>query len=102
MNPRVPFTYEELGRWVENFAAAHARRVNPAIEVRVETDGDREGRRYDLRLGLGGRWQAPPLELDVADVTEGRARFAWCEELARTIRDEARRVVAAAREPRPA
>jgi hypothetical protein len=102
MNPRIPASYGELGRWLANFALSHARREHPALEARVEMDGEREDRDYGLRLGLGGRWQAPPLELTMAEVADGRTRFAWCEELARAIRDEARRLVAAAREPRSA
>jgi hypothetical protein len=102
MNPRIPFTYGELGAWLRNFAASHAKRTHAAVEARVETDGDREGRSYGLRLGLGGRWQAPPIELTLAEVAEGRTRFAWCEELARTIRNEAQRLAAAAQEPRSA
>jgi hypothetical protein len=102
MNPRIPLTYGELGEWLRNFAASHAKRVYAAVEARVEIDGDREGRGYGLRLGLGGRWQAAPRELTLAEVAEGRTRFAWCEELARKIRDEARQLAAAAREPRSA
>jgi hypothetical protein len=106
MNPKIPVTYAELGRWLEIFAASHAKRVHAAVVARVEMDGEREGQTYGLRLGLGDRWQppagAPPSVLTVAEVAEGRTRFAWCEDLARTIRDEARRLVAAAREPRTA
>jgi hypothetical protein len=103
MNPRIPATYAETARWLQNSAASHAKREHPAIEAVVEADGAREGRSYGLRLVLHGRTappaEAPPIELSYPDVAEGRTRFAWCEALAERIRAEARRLVSEQREP---
>jgi hypothetical protein len=98
VNPRIPADYQEVARWLENFATSHAKRGNPRIEAIVEWGDDREGRSYGLRLTLDGATRPPAglprVELDYTDVAAGRTRFAWCEALARRIRDEASRLVA--------
>jgi hypothetical protein len=96
MNPRVPVGYEDVGRWLRNFARSHGKREHPGVEVVVEADGARQGRSYGLRLVLAGRMEppvaTPPTEFDYAEVAEGRTRFAWCESLAQRIRAEVRRL----------
>jgi hypothetical protein len=96
MNPRIPVGYDEVGRWLRNFANSHAKREHPRAEAVIEIDREREGESYGLRLALGGRLQpppaAPPMEFGYAEVAEGRSRFAWCEALAQRLRGEARRL----------
>ena len=99
MNPRIPADYHELGGWLQRFAVSHAKRESPQVEAIVETAGEREGRALGLRLSLGaGAWRDAVRselgELSVAEVAEGRTRFAWCEALAQRIRGEARRLIA--------
>ena len=97
MNPRIPVGYDEVGRWLRNFALSHGRREHPRADALLEIDREREGESYGLRLALDGRLQppadAPPLEFGYAEVAEGRARFAWCEALAQRLRGEVRRLV---------
>lgn len=97
MNPKIPASYEEVGRWLRGFAVSHAKRESPRIEATVETEGEREGKSYGLRLTLGALTipprEAPPLEFSYEEVREGRTRFAWCEALARRLRAEARRLI---------
>jgi len=90
MNPAIPMSYAELGRWLENFATSHARREHPGVVVRIEMGDAREGRSYGLRLILGARMHPPPdagpIELSAKEVADGRTRFAWCEALGERIR----------------
>lgn len=106
MNPAIPMGYAEVGRWLENFAASHAKREHAAIVARVDADDARAGRAYGLRLVLGERARppagSPPLELPFAEVAAGRSRFAWCEALAQRVRAEARVLVEASRPARSA
>jgi hypothetical protein len=96
MNPKIPVAYDEVGRWLHNFAVSHAKREDPRAEAIVETGEAREGHSYGLRLVLDGRQypagELPPLEFGYAEVAEGRTRFAWCEALAQRLRAEARRL----------
>jgi hypothetical protein len=98
MNPAIPMTYAELGRWLENFVTSHARREHPGIVVHVDMEEARGQRSCGLRLALGDRAYppvgAPPIELDAKEVADGRTRFAWCEALAQRIRADARRLLA--------
>ena len=98
MNPKIAVGYDEMARWLRNFATSHAKRENPRAEVIVETGGEREGRSCGLRLVLAGRLHPPadqpPLEFGFAEVAEGRTRFAWCESLAQRFRGEVSRLVA--------
>jgi hypothetical protein len=98
MNPKIAVGYEDVARWLHNFATSHAKREHPRAEVIVDTGGDREGRSYGLRLVLDARRHPPadqpPLEFGFAEVAEGRTRFAWCESLAQRIRGEVHRLVA--------
>jgi hypothetical protein len=99
MNPRIAVGYDEVARWLHNFATSHAKREDPRAEAIVDTGGDREGRAYGLRLLLDGRMHPPadhaPLEFGFAEVAEGRTRFAWCESLAQRLRSEVHRLAAA-------
>lgn len=105
MNPRIPVDYAEAGRWLQNFAASHAKRESPRLEASVEMDEAREGRSYGVRLILGAAAEppggAPPIELAYAEVAEGRTRFAWCEGLADRLRADARRLLAQGQRDEP-
>lgn len=96
--------YEEVARWLANFVTSHAKRESPRVEAIVEGEGERENRSYGVRLRLGQRVLpppgAPPLELDFADVSAHRGDLAWCDGLARRVRDLARQLIAAEREER--
>src|SRR5262245_38697047 len=98
MNPKIAVEYDEVARWLHNFATSHAKREHPRAEGVVDTAGDREGRSYGLRLVLDGRLHPPadqpPIEFGFAEVVEGRTRFAWCESLAQRLRGEVNRLAA--------
>jgi hypothetical protein len=82
--------YEEVGRWLWNFAAAHAKRENLRVEALVDTADAREGKTYGVRLRLGERVLPPadeaPLEIAYADVAANRGSLAWCDALATRVR----------------
>ena len=96
--------YEEVARWLQNFAMAHAKRVDPRIEASVDTAGPREGRSYGIRVRLGERWvpESGALDLDFADVARERGSLAWCDALARRIRVAAESALSPAAPARPA
>ncbi len=85
--------YWEVERWLRLFATSHAKRVSPRIEVFLETEGDRIGKGYGLRLIVGPLYQPPlgslPLELTFQEISARRLTFAWCDRLAREIRRQA-------------
>ncbi len=90
---------DEVGRWLRNFVASHAKRESPRVEAVIEASGDGEGLRYAVSLVMGER-RAPardhsPLELSLPEIEAGRARLAWCEELAARVRGVARGLVGA-------
>jgi hypothetical protein len=93
--------YEEVARWLENFAVSHAKRENPKIEAVLETEGSREGSSYGLRLRLGQRLVPapgqPPLELSFREVADNRGNLTWCSALAARIRSVARELSEAER-----
>src|SRR3989304_5029048 len=64
--------YWEVERWFRLFATSHAKRVSPRIEVFLETEGERIGRGYGLRLILGSLYQppvgAPPMEVSFPEI----------------------------------
>jgi hypothetical protein len=101
MNPRIPVGYDEVGRWLWNFAVSHGKREHPRAQAKVDAEGDREQRSYGLTLALDGR-TAPTMELGFGEVAEGRTRFAWCEALAQRIRSEVRGLASGAGVGRPA
>ena len=82
-------SYDEITRWVWNFATSHAKRVDPRIEVEVDAGDEREGVSYGLRLALGAR-HTRTIELDYKDVAAGRGGLAWCAARAERIRELAR------------
>lgn len=88
--------YEEVGRWLRNFVAAHAKRADPRLEAVVETDGPRGGLSYGVRVRRGASWAPgrgePPLELDYAEVARERGRLAWCDTVAGRVRALAARL----------
>jgi hypothetical protein len=89
--------YEEVGRWLENFATSHAKRESPRVEATVDTGGAHEGHSYRLSLRLDDR-RLPasgdaPLELAYPEVAQRRGSMAWCAELAERVRELARRLV---------
>jgi hypothetical protein len=91
--------YGEVGRWLANFTASHAKREHPRIEAMVDAAGAREGHSYGVRLRLGARvLPAPdqsPLELAYPEVMQNRGRLAWGADLAGRIRTLAGRLAAA-------
>jgi hypothetical protein len=93
--------YEEVARWLGNFAASHAKRENPKAEAVLEAEGPREGSSYGLRLRLGERLMPapgqPPLELPFREVADNRGSLAWCSALAARIRSVARELSEAER-----
>jgi len=98
--------YQEVGRWLRNFVASHAKRENPRAEAMVDDDGSREGRSYGVRLKLGEEVRPPasnpPLELAFADVAAGRGGLAWCAALAERVRALAREFRAGTGAQKPA
>jgi len=86
-------TYHEVARWLWNFLTAHAKRVDPRIEVVLDEDDEREGKSYGARLRFGHRF-GPPLEFAFRDVADHRGSLAWCSALADRTRGLARELVA--------
>jgi len=86
--------YAEVGRWVANFVASHAKREDPRVEAVVETDGEREGRSYGIRLRVGERLVPPatkaPIELPFVEMRDRRGDMAWCQAFATRVRTLAR------------
>ena len=76
--------YDEIERWLRNFAVSHAKRVDPRIEVELDAGDEREGVSYGLRLKLGARHTAT-VEFDFKDVAANRGSLAWCAALAERI-----------------
>jgi hypothetical protein len=87
-------TYHEVARWLRNFLTAHAKRVDPRIEVELEANDEREGKSYGAHLRLGQR-VGPLVELDYRDVAANRGSLAWCAALAERTTQGARELGAA-------
>jgi hypothetical protein len=89
--------YEEVGRWLWNFVAAHAKRENARIEALVDMADARGGQSYGARLSLGERSLPPAgepaIEIAYADAAANRGSLAWCDALAARIRALAREFV---------
>jgi hypothetical protein len=77
--------YDEVARWLENFATSHAKRENLQAEVLLDTERPREGKSYALRVRVGERL-SPKVELDFAEVRDRRGGLAWCQALADRVR----------------
>ena len=90
--------YEEVRRWLHNFALSHAKRESPRIEAIVEGDGPDEGERFGVRLRLGERVLpapgAEPLRLSYAEVRDQRGSLVWGQALAGRVREMARQLLA--------
>ena len=92
--------YEEVSRWLANFVTSHAKRESlRAWRPSWRRRAPRESRSYGVRLRLGTRVSpppgAPPMELDFARcLALHRGDLAWCDALARRVRDLARRLIA--------
>jgi hypothetical protein len=87
-------TYHDVARWLRNFLTAHAKRVDPRIEVELDADDVREGKSYGARLRFGPHL-GPLVELDLRDVAANRGGLAWCAALAERTRQWARELLAA-------
>ena len=85
-------TYDEVARWLRNFLTAHAKRVDPRVEVVLEHGDEREGKSYGARLRFGQRL-SPAIEFDFPGVAANRRSLAWCSDLAERIRSLARDLV---------
>ena len=86
-------TYQEVGRWVRNFLTAHAKRVDPRLEVVFDDADGREGQSYGATLRCGRRL-APTLELGYREVADNRGALAWCTTLAEHVKRLACELVA--------
>ena len=87
-------SYHEVARWLRNFLASHAKRVDPRIEAALDAGDAREGASFRPRLIFAGR-ETPVRELAYADVAANRGSLAWCAALAELTRGLAREVLAA-------
>ena len=86
-------SYDEVARWLKMFLNSHAKREHPRIEAVLEDDDAREGDSYAARLVLGER-KSPVMEFDYKIVAAHRGELAWCMDLARRVRREARMLLA--------
>jgi hypothetical protein len=90
-------SYQEVARWLQNFVTSHAKRESPRVEAVVETEGERDGKSYGVRLRLGDRTlppqTKPPFELTYAEVADGKGSLAWCQAMAKRIRGWARELL---------
>jgi len=87
-------TYEEVARWLWNFLTAHAKRVDPRIEVVLDAGDEREGKSYGARLSFRGQF-GPAIEFEFRDVADNRGSLAWCSAFAERTKSLARELVAA-------
>ena len=85
--------YEEVARWLENFATSHAKREDLRAECALDTEGAREGASYGLRVRIGERL-SPAIELSFDDVAANRGGMAWCQALAGRVRGLVRETAA--------
>lgn len=96
-------SYEEVARWLWNFATSHAKRESPLVEAVLETPEERAGKSYGLRLRLGDRHfpalNQPSIEFAYPEVAEGKASFAWCDAWAGRVRGWARELLDAGAGP---
>jgi hypothetical protein len=85
-------SYREVERWLRNFLTAHAKRVDPRVEVELEAGDEREGTSYGARLRFG-RQVSILVEFDYREVADNRGRLAWCSALAERTQGLARGLV---------
>ena len=86
-------SYDEVARWLKMFLNSHAKREDPRIEAVLDDDEARENVSYAARLVLGDR-TSPVMEFDYKTVAAHRGELAWCLDLARRVRREARALLA--------
>ena len=89
-------SYDEVARWLWNFLSSHAKRVDPRVEVELETGDARKGKSYGARLRFGADVSAV-VELDYREVADNRGSLAWCQDLAARTRELARALLGAQR-----
>ena len=77
--------YQEVARWLENFATSHAKREDLRAECALDTEGPRGGTSYGLRVRVGDRLSSE-IALGFDDVAAGRGSMAWCQSLADRVR----------------
>jgi hypothetical protein len=77
--------YQEVARWLENFATSHAKREDLRAECDLDTEGPRGGTSYGLRVRVGDRLSSE-IALRFDDVAAGRGSMAWCQSLADRVR----------------
>jgi hypothetical protein len=85
-------SYEEVGRWLENFLTSHAKREDPRVEIFLDAGDERQGRSYGARLQFLDRL-SPSWDLDYKDVADNRGSLAWGRGMAEQIRARARELV---------
>ena len=88
-------SYDEVARWLRNFLASHAKRVDPRIEAALDAGDARAGVSFRPRLTFAGR-ETPVSELDYREVAAHRGSLAWCSALAELTRSRARELLASA------
>lgn len=86
-------SYDEVARWLKMFLNSHAKREDPRVEAVLEDEEARENVSYAARLVRGER-ASPLMEFDYKDVAAHRGELAWCMDLARRVRREARMLLA--------
>ncbi len=86
-------SYDDVARWLKMFLNSHAKREHPRVEAVLENDEARENVSYAARLQLGER-ASPVMEFDYKSVAAHRGELAWCLDLARRVRREARLLLA--------
>jgi hypothetical protein len=86
-------SYDEVARWLKMFLNSHAKREHPRVEAVFDDDDSREDVSYAARLQLGER-TSPVMEFDYKTVAAHRGELAWCMDLARRVRREARVLLA--------
>lgn len=89
-------SYDEVARWLWNFLTAHAKRVDPRIEVELEAGDARGGKTYGARLRFGHE-VSPVVEFDYREVADNRGSLAWCSALAERTRGLVRALQSAQR-----
>jgi hypothetical protein len=89
-------SYDEVARWLWNFLSAHAKRVDPRVEVELEAGDAREGKSYGARLRFGADVSAF-VEFDYREVRDNRGSLAWCAALANRTRELAGTLLGATR-----
>jgi hypothetical protein len=86
-------SYDEVARWLKMFLNSHAKREHPRVETVLDDDDAREDVSYAARLVLGERTSSL-MEFDYKTVAAHRGELAWCSDLARRVRREARLLLA--------